>query len=78
MHIRNMFSGSDSSNSLVAKSKSSSCACSNVARVGTMGYWRVRNDVGENEIRERKNMDKEMRLKLAWPGSLYRNDSRLV
>ncbi len=61
-----------------AHSHCRSRACPNVARVGTVGYWRMRKEVGKEEIDRREKMDKEMRLETHWPESLYRNDSRYV
>ena len=54
--------------------------CMNVISDAVRGKWRLRKNLKEQEIMHRKKMDAEIRLrmKVPWPASLYRNDSRLV
>ena len=53
--------------------------CIDVIRDAVRGKWRLRDGITEQDIAYRKKMDAEIRLrmKVPWPASLYRNDSRL-
>ena len=53
--------------------------CINVLSDAVYGKWRLRTDITDKDVMYRKKMDAEIRerMKVPWPASLYRNDSRL-
>ena len=53
--------------------------CINVLSDAVYGKWRLRTDITDKDVMYRKKMDAEIRarMKVPWPESLYRNDSRL-
>ena len=54
--------------------------CGSVLSDAVYGKWRPRADITKRDVMYRKKMDSEIRLrmKVPWPASLYRNDSRLM
>ena len=54
--------------------------CIDVLSDSVYGKWRPRSDITEDDVKYRKRMDAEIRLRMKepWPASLYRNDSRFT
>ena len=52
--------------------------CLNVIPDATEGRWIEKRDLTQEEVSYRKNMDRDIRLKMKvpWPASLFRNDSK--
>ncbi|XP_065056954.1 uncharacterized protein LOC135685081 isoform X1 [Rhopilema esculentum] len=52
--------------------------CLNVIPDATEGRWIEKRDLTQEEVSYRKNMDRDIRLKMKvpWPTSLFRNDSK--